>query len=67
MHPHLMLTDAQKGGDFGFDAAIDWLSARGANEDQVFHDMPLTGRFVPRESCHRRDRGAMPGPQSTLT
>jgi hypothetical protein len=30
---YLMLTDAQKRGDLGFNAAVDWPSARGANED----------------------------------
>ena len=44
----MMLADAQKGGDLGLDATVDWPSARRTNEDQVFHGIPRMGGFVAR-------------------
>jgi hypothetical protein len=33
-----LLSDAQKGADFGLDPAVDFASGAGANKDEVFHD-----------------------------
>jgi hypothetical protein len=45
-HAYMMLADPQKGGDLGLDATVDWSSARGTNEDQVFHGIPRIGGFM---------------------